>query len=197
MSILEVSFRGIEKNEGIDEVIGKKVEKLEEIFPDLIGCRIAISQPQHSQRSGSPYRVRIDITVPGNEFVVTRESGEGDMHEPLNRVLGDAFEAARRILREHAQRQRGDVKAPAEEETTALVVRLFPSEGYGFLKTLEGEEIYFHKNSVLHHDFDRLEIGTMVRYAGELGENGLQASSVQIIDKPGASIPKTEKLQKE
>lgn len=197
MSILEVSFRGIEKNEGIDEVIGKKVEKLEEIFPDLIGCRIAISQPQHSQRSGSPYRVRIDMTVPGNEFVVTRESGEGDMHEPLNRVLGDAFEAARRILREHAQRQRGDVKAPAEEETTALVVRLFPSEGYGFLKTLEGEEIYFHKNSVLHHDFDRLEIGTMVRYAGELGENGLQASSVQIIDKPGASIPKTEKLQKE
>jgi cold shock CspA family protein/ribosome-associated translation inhibitor RaiA len=197
MSILEVSFRGIEKNEGIDEVIRKKVEKLEEIFPDLIGCRIALSQPQHSQRSGSPYRVRIDMTVPGNEFVVTRESGKGDMHEPLNRVLGDAFDAARRILREHMQRQRGDVKAPAEEETTALVVRLFPSEGYGFLKTLEGEEIYFHKNSVLHHDFDRLEIGTMVRYAGELGENGLQASSVQIIDKPGASIPRTERLRKE
>jgi cold shock CspA family protein len=63
---------------------------------------------------------------------------------------------------------------------------LFPGEGYGFLRTPSGEEHYFHRNSVLHDDFARLAIGTEVRFAPELGDAGPQASSVQIVNKPGA-----------
>lgn len=62
---------------------------------------------------------------------------------------------------------------------------LVPEEGYGFLETPDGHEIHFHRNSVLHPGFDRLEIGTEVRFAEELGEKGVQASTVAIIGTPG------------
>ena len=35
------------------------------------------------------------------------------------------------------------------------------------------DEVYFHRNSVLHDDFDRLTIGMGVRYVAEDGEKGL------------------------
>jgi cold shock CspA family protein len=57
---------------------------------------------------------------------------------------------------------------------------LFPEEGYGFLATPDGREIYFHRHSVLHPGFDRLAIGTEVRFVEESGEKGPQASTVAI-----------------
>jgi cold shock CspA family protein len=65
------------------------------------------------------------------------------------------------------------------------VIRLFREEGYGFLETPDGREIYFHRNSVLHPGFDRLEIGTEVRFAEEEGEKGPQASTVAIVGTRG------------
>ncbi len=192
MAILEVSFRDIEKNDSIERSIRDRVGKLEETSPELVSVRIAIEQPQKHQRSGSPYRVRLHVTVPGHEYVIKREPGEGDMHVPVNRVIADAFAAAKRVLKDHSAKQRGEIKAPSEDYETGFVSRLLPSESYGFLSTPEGEEIFFHRNSVLHHDFERLCIGTEVRFVAEEGEKGTQASTVQIVDKPGCSIPGEE-----
>jgi cold shock CspA family protein len=38
---------------------------------------------------------------------------------------------------------------------------------------------------VLHDDFERLSVGTEVRFNPQQGEQGPQASSVQIVAKPG------------
>jgi cold shock CspA family protein len=66
-------------------------------------------------------------------------------------------------------------------------------KGYGFLKNLEeGREIFFHGTSLPPGDFQRLEIGTGVRYVEAAGEEGPQASTVQIVDKPGARDAKTD-----
>jgi cold shock CspA family protein/ribosome-associated translation inhibitor RaiA len=192
MSILEITFRGIEKTESIESLIRKKAAKLEQVCSDLISCRIAIERPQQHQRAGNPFRIRIDMGVPGRELVVTRESSKGDLHDPLSKVLGDAFDAARRKLREYAKRRQGEVKTHPEQETMAYVYKLFPEEGYGFLKTPDGREIYFHRNSVLNNEYDRLEIGTGVRFVAEVGEKGLQASTVLVVDKPGVRISKVK-----
>lgn len=34
--------------------------------------------------------------------------------------------------------------------------KLFSYEGYGFIETEEGEELYFHRNSVLKHGRERM-----------------------------------------
>jgi cold shock CspA family protein len=70
------------------------------------------------------------------------------------------------------------------------VTRLFRNGGYGFINSLEGREIYFHKNSLPAAEFNRLEIGTGVKWNEEEGENGPQATVVRIVDKPGSRIAK-------
>lgn len=142
---------------------------------------------QEHQRVGNPYRVRIDMTVPpGHELVVRREPTQGDMHDPLEVVLRRAFDAAARQLRKLVQLQQGEVKAHVEQQATAIIHKLFPEEGYGFLRTVDTQEdIYFHRNSVLHNHFEQVAIGMGVRYEAEVGDKSLQATTVQIVNTSG------------
>ncbi len=194
---LEVTYRGVEKSDAIDTLINEKVGKLEEMCDYINSCHIAIEKPHDRPRHGSPYRVRLDITVPpGHELVAENNQAAGNQYEPLDVAVREAFDAARRQLRKLTKRQHESDKAQTNEahEMTALVVRIFRDQGYGFLKTPDtGEEVYFHRNSVLLDDFDRLEVGTGVHCFVEQGEKGPQASTVKIVDKPGESANKAEK----
>lgn len=190
---LEISYRGIEKTDDIDTLVRQKVAKLEQVCDFLISCHVAIEKPQKHQRQGSPYRIRISMRVPPeHELIVKQEPGEGDMHDPLSTVIRRCFQSARRELKKIVDLQRGEIKKHPQQEVGALVSQIFPEKGYGFLKTIDDREVYFHKNSVLHGDFDRLEVGTGVRYVEKEGEKGPQASTVQIVDKPGARRSKTK-----
>ena len=65
-----------------------------------------------------------------------------------------------------------------------IVEQVFDEEGYGFLRVLGDErQVYFHRNSVLHGDFGRLAVGTEVRFTPQEGDDGPQASSVQLVAK--------------
>jgi cold shock CspA family protein/ribosome-associated translation inhibitor RaiA len=192
----EITYRNLEKTDAIEALVQEKVAKLEHICNYINSCHIAIEKIHDRPRSGSPYRVRIDLTVPpGHELVAERNPGEGVQYQPLEAVIRETFDAMRQQLSKLTQRQRPSDKANRYEEaqdSTAFVTKLFPDRGYGFLKTLDGREIYFHSNSVLHNDFDRLEIGTGVHFALEDGEEGPQASTVKIVDKPGVRAGKSE-----
>ncbi|MBD3376324.1 HPF/RaiA family ribosome-associated protein [candidate division KSB1 bacterium] len=187
---LEISYRNINKTEEIDQLISDKVNSLERVHDHITSCRIAIEKTQQHQRQGTPYRIRIAITVPpGHEIVVKREPSKGILHRKLSAVIRDAFSAARRQLKELEKKQRGAVKVHAyNNHNNGFIKAIFPFDGYGFITTLDNREVYFHQNSVLHNDFDRLEIGTGVRYVEEMGDQGPQASTVQIVDKPGSRI---------
>jgi len=187
---LEIVFKGIEHSDEVEALIREEADKLERACHYMIHCRVAVEKRQQHQEVGNPYRVRIDMTVPpGHELVVKREPSKGDMHDPLDIVIKHAFNSAARQLRKLVEQQRGDVKTHPDQQVTAVVHKLFPNEGYGFLRTVDTQdEIYFHRNSVLHDDFDRLTIGLGVRYTAELGEKGLQATSVQIVDKPRTPV---------
>ncbi len=187
---LEISYRQVNKTEEIDRLVHEKAQKLERVHHHISSCRVAIEKPQKHQTCGNPYRVRIDITVPpGHEIVVRKEPSKSILHRGLDAVIRSAFSSARRQLKKLEQRQRGKVKThSAETENEGIVKILFREKGYGFVRTLNNQDIYFHENSVLNDDFKRLEIGTGVRYEAQMGEKGLQASTVQIVDKPGSRI---------
>jgi hypothetical protein len=120
---LEITYRDIPKVPDVDELIRRRVEKLEEVH-HIVSCRVVLERPQRHQTSGSPYRVRLSITVPpGHELVVRREPGEGEMHAELATVVRNAFDAARRQLRELSMKQRGHVKRHGEAEANAVVDR--------------------------------------------------------------------------
>lgn len=168
----------------------RRAGKLERYCDHITSCRVAIERPHRAEASGNPYRVRIDLTVPpGHEVVVRKGPGDSGSLDDLLTVVNGAFEAAERQLKSLVERQRGDVKT--HEEPLALVRRLFRDAGYGFLKTVDGRDIYFHRNAVVD-GWERLELGTQVRYAEAMGELGPQASTVQVVDKPGATLTEAE-----
>ena len=70
---------------------------------------------------------------------------------------------------------------PALFDVGILGGALFAVSGYGFLTAWDGQEIYFHRNSVLGINFENLEIGMELRYVADLGEKGLQATTVRTI----------------
>ncbi|MCG6138552.1 MAG: HPF/RaiA family ribosome-associated protein [Nostoc sp. LLA-1] len=192
----EITYRNVEKTNAIDTLIQEKIAKLELVCNYINSCHIAIEKTHDRPRSGSPYRVRIDMTVPpGHEIVAQSNPGESNQYDPLDAVIRDAFNAARQQLIKLSERQQESHRAQnqeVEQDTTALVTKLFHDRGYGFLKTLDGREIYFHRNSVLHNDFERLGIGTGVHFSLEMGEEGPQASTVKIVDKPGVRAGKSD-----
>ena len=187
---LEIVFKGIQNSDEMEVLIREEADKLERVCHYMIRCRVAVEKRQQHQEVGNPYRVRIDMTVPpGHELVVKREPSKGYMHDPLDIVIKHAFTSAARQLHKLVEQQRGNIKTHPDQQVMAVVHKLFPIEGYGFLRTVDTQdEIYFHRHSVLHDEFDRLAIGLGVRYTAELGEKGLQATSVQIVDTPRTPV---------
>jgi ribosomal subunit interface protein len=170
---LEISSRDVRLNGETEDLIREKAAKLDRIFDQIIGCRVKVDMPHRSQRSGMMYNVRIDITVPGGELIIKREPDE-DLHV----AIVNSFDTAQRRIKEYFEKQRGEVKTHSEKPV-ARVSKIFPDDGYGFLVTSEGREIYFHANAVLD-GFEVLEIGTAVTFIEHTGDKGSQASSVSV-----------------
>lgn len=190
---LQVSYRDVPKTDALENLIREKVAKLEQFCDHINSCRVAVERAHEHPSHGSPFRVRIDLTVPpGHELAVVKNPAEGNQYDPVDSVIRDAFEAARRQLVSLNRKQQGQVKQHPNQAMTAIVTQLFPEENYGFLKTLEGQDVYFNRNSVLHDDFDRLEIGTGVRFMMTEAEEGPRATTIQIVNKPGSRISKTD-----
>ncbi len=183
---LETTFRGIQKTPDLQSLIESKAKRLQRYCESIISCRVVVENPHKHQQTGQPFRVRLDIKLPpGHEVVVNRLSTEGDIHNELQAVLRDAFDAAVRKIKRTHEKQRGKIKRHPAQETSAMVTKIFPELGYGFIRSLDGREIYFHKNCVRNHNFERLRIGAGVKFEEIPGEKGPQATTVQIVDQGG------------
>lgn len=172
-SPLQITTRDIPHSEALDDHIRQKVAKLETFYPHITGCRVVVEIPHKHKHQGRMFNVRIDMTVPGSELVVNREA-DGDVYVALR----DAFDAAKRQLEDYGRRQRGDTKAHAAV-FQGRVTRLITEEGYGFIETADGRELYFDRENLANGDFDKLEIGGEVHFLEDVGAEGLQAKRVR------------------
>jgi cold shock CspA family protein len=74
-------------------------------------------------------------------------------------------------MRERRTEQRSE--RPAAPPHLGIVDRIFREEGYGFVLTDGGEQVYFHRNAVRGAlDFDRLAEGDRVGLNLEAGDEG-------------------------
>lgn len=175
---VQITFRGMEPSAAIEQRIRERATRLERYYSRIMGCRVVVEAPHRHHHQGIRFHVRIDLTVPQNELVVNREPAARQEYEDVYVAIRDAFNAAERQLYTHAQRHSGVVKTH-EEPSIARVSRLFRDAGYGFITTGDGRDLYFHSNSVLEACFSKLQIGSEVWFAEELGEKGPQASTVR------------------
>ena len=188
---LELQFKDVDQTPDLEQRIRSKVDRMERHCDYLISCRIVVERPHRHEQSGNPYRVRIEARVPpGHDIVVTKSPGDNDLSDSLVTVINNAFTAAERQIQGLVERQRREVKT--HDVPRALVVRIDREQGFGFIRTPDGREIYFHRNAFLDGEFDRVEVGTEVRFEEEMGDDGPQATTLHVLAKPGARASASE-----
>jgi len=176
---LQITFRHMDPSPALEARIRQRAEELGQFFDRITSCRVVVECRHKRQQQGKLFEVHVDLTVPGREIVVGRDSGANHAHEDAHVAVRDAFDAARRLLEDHARDRRGAVKSHAVPDH-GRITRLLPERDCGFILTAAGDEIYFHRNSVAGGAFDKLEIGANVRFVAQHSESaeGLQASTV-------------------
>src|ERR1043166_7055566 len=111
---VKISYRGLEKSDQIDDLVLEYAARLERFCDHINRCDVATKQRTHAHHKGNPYHVRIDVTVRGRHELVAREERmDNGTHQPLNKVIHDAFKTMERELRRVVEKQRRDVKTHA------------------------------------------------------------------------------------
>jgi cold shock CspA family protein len=194
---VQISYRNVAASPTVEEWVRKQAEKLATFHQRIVRCRVAIDLDHQHMRRGNRFLVKVLLSVPRGQVAARNlavpvdpekllEAGRkakrleiGAPQKELRLAIASAFRSAGHRLQEMVRQQRRQVKT--HQTSLGQVVEVFSDLGYGFLETPEGQRIYFHRNSVLHDAFSALAPGAMVRFVEEEGEQGPQASTVEMI----------------
>lgn len=180
----KISFHNIDPSEALKVRIDQKLAKLNQRFPNIIGCQVLVESAHHRQQKGRLYTVKIDVRFPGNELVVSHHPGRNPVkHEEVYAAMNDAFAAIEKQLSRQIDMRRNVTKTHQSNLTEGVVSNYFKNDGYGFMSTIDGQEVYFHRNAVEDDRFENLDIGHRVRFirAPSDGRKGPQASLVRTL----------------
>jgi cold shock CspA family protein/ribosome-associated translation inhibitor RaiA len=179
----EIEFQDMTGTPEIENAIEKHIAELEQRWGRVTACRIVLKGPSLRRHKGGLYEVHIHLELPdGRKVNVERTAPEDERRSDLSFALNNAFKRARRQLQDQVRRMEGQVKHH-EGTPIGTVVRLDRGAEFGFLETSDGQEVYFHRNSVLGDGFSRLRVGSRVTFAEEPGEKGTQATTVKLLGK--------------
>jgi len=181
---LQITFKGMDPSPAIEARIRERAQKLERFYDRIMSCRVVVEAPHRHHYKGNLYHIALDLTVPRGEIVVNRNDERNHAHEDVHVAIRDAFAAAARQLEDYGRKQRGDVKVHEAPEH-GRIARVFAYEGYGFIETADGLEVYFHQNALVDSKLETLDVGELVRFvkSDEESEKGPQATTVQLLGK--------------
>jgi len=183
----EIAFHNCEKVDWAEDQILDHIDRLEEIYDRVIACRVRVDQTNDNTNHTIPPVVRIEISVPGHkDLVVAHEPGhlQRKFQAPdLKNAINEAFRIAEDRLTRYKD-QLTDRAAPAAREGAnellGQIAEITPGEDFGFLLTASGGLLYFHCNSLLNGEFDRLKRGDAVYYVEDMGDTGPTAKKVRV-----------------
>lgn len=95
---LDIAFRHADPSDFRVQLIRDQLEKLEQVFTRIVRCHVVVEGPSGHHQQGAPYRVKLQLNVPGTQLVVDHSS-----HAILATAIRDAFRAMRRQLVNHNQ----------------------------------------------------------------------------------------------
>ena len=178
---IEIAFQHCEPNEEIRAEVVRQAQRLERFSDCLTSCHVVVVAPSLRHRTGNLYRVGVRVAMPaGKDIVVDRLHGEKREHEHVEVAIRDAFEAAARQVEDAMRDLRGQVKSHAVADH-GRVTKFLAGQDCGFIETADGREVYFHRNAVVDGAFDRLRVGSDVRFVEKAGEERPQANTVRLM----------------
>ncbi|CAK8716765.1 HPF/RaiA family ribosome-associated protein [Candidatus Electronema halotolerans] len=171
---LKVETRNLDMRAGWQEKIEEEREKLVRHYANFVlHLRVSIEATPGYKEGG--YEVSIVASVP-NDTVVVKRWGE-----KVHPLLVETFDVLGLQLKDivkkkHNHKHQVSVKTQGGVpggDTKGTVQRLF--DEYGFIMTLDDQEVFFHANSLKDISMAELEEGAGVSLAMEEGDRGLQA----------------------
>jgi ribosome-associated translation inhibitor RaiA len=144
---LQITFRHFKPSAAVAARIRAEVLKLNRYYDRITSCRVTVESPHRHHKSGSAYRIAINLGLPREEIVIqhaprlckgpSQATGQkwakhleaSAVYKNIYVSIRDAFKAARRRLEDHARKLRGDVK---------LHDRLTPTRA----EKLDGEPVF-------------------------------------------------------
>ena len=181
-SPVQVTFRDIPSSNALLAHVERRAAKLDTFFDRIHTCHVVVESPHRHHNKGQKFHCRIDLHLPGKELIVSKNPEEAK--EDAHAAIDDAFADAERVLEEFARLMQPDTKTHLRPPH-GVVAKIFHDRGYGFIEADDdGHEVYFHQNSVLGAKFEKVVLGTRVRYAEEDGDKGPQASTVHVVGEP-------------
>ncbi len=177
-----VSFKNTEHNDRIEAHVLEKIVELERFHPRIVGCHVVIGAPHRQHITGTLYDIRIDLSVPGKDIVIARDAGKDHAHEDVNVAIRDAFDAARRKLEDRVRLMSPHHRKFHAEPLHGRIDRIFAAEGYGFIESEFGEDVYFQEDSLTRSIWDQIAVGGRVRFKQLDGEKGPYATHVTAQD---------------
>ncbi len=92
---LQITARNFTLNAAVEAEIREKAERLEHYYERgrISGCHVTVEGAVGHHHRGGPFKVRIDLRLPGRELSVDQQS-----EDDLAVAIREAFDAARREL---------------------------------------------------------------------------------------------------
>jgi len=105
---LQVVFQDLNHSEEIEEVVRRHAAELERYFDRITACRVVVQATHPHHDNGRVYHVRIDLSVPHKEILVTHDHDRKGTHQDVYAAIGDSFKAASRQLETYVRKLHGD-----------------------------------------------------------------------------------------
>src|SRR5260221_7587751 len=166
----EVIFNGVDRSAWVENYVVERLEHLEKFARDITSCHVTLSREQRSHHKGNRYSVMVQVRVPRqHDLAVRKQKQIRDMRTQLPAIINEAFGAIETQLKRTVARRRHEEKAH-DGQPHGMVEKIFPEEGYGFIRTLGiDRQGYFPRNSGRPDPFERLTLGPEARVAAEEG----------------------------
>ncbi len=178
----QIVFENMDASDALRGRVLDELADLERIHGRITSARVSMNAPPREHRKGFLYRTNIHLVLPGGREVTVSNNPQASRaeHDLYTSVL-DAFDVARRQLKAQVDQMEDKAKAQAGgPEQIGQVIRIFPEDGFGFIVTPSGHEVFFSRKKVKHNGFGEMQIGTRVYFEEEMGDKGPLATTVRI-----------------
>ena len=121
----QIACRDVEPSHALERLIQSETTKLERFFHGIVSCRVLVEHSNRRHKHGSPYNVRVDLSLPGAELIVNHsdaarpvppasddepervhKSAEHEGHKDPQLAVRAAFATLTRRLQEHVKKLR-------------------------------------------------------------------------------------------
>jgi ribosomal subunit interface protein len=177
-----ISFRGMETSPALEAKILQRLTRLLQFHPRITACKVVVDVPHRHQTKGNIFKVTLDLTIPGHEIVVSRNSEHNHEHEDVYVVVRDTFDEAERQLEDIARKSSSHRSRQPGIAMQGHVDRLFPDDGFGFISTLDSQEIYFNFDRLPKKCAQNLSVGSKIGFVIGDSDTGPYAHSISPLE---------------